>query len=236
MKEKVQNSNIWSFIKEHWLEVVIPLGFTSLWVGSLCLAAFDVVKLPNVPEQKVAIGFGVALILFFIEYAIISFDSYAQHKHKNFSSVLHIPGFFVGLSLAGFLVLAFLFFNGHTSTFTIILAIICVAIPKYISCDLSRNPHHYLKKRKTKQDKDKDNLSSLNERSEKQTITNEVPKDCIDDKPLTNVDDENKPFERVTDLILNDPSSQTSNINQKEDINISNESINSITNQLKKEV
>lgn len=211
------------FIKEHLWELLVPLSFTALWVVSLYLAAFDVIEFPTVQSHKIAVALGIALILFFLEYSIISFDSFTQYKHKNFSSKLHIPGFAIGLAFAGFLILAFLFLNGNTSGLVVFLAIICVAVPKFISCDLSRNPHHYWKKRSTSQKKEKDNISSEAERAEKtssQNFTNEAQIDQADNKPINDSEEKNKSLQDISETPLNNRTSDESHNSSIENKNI----------------
>ena len=138
-----------SNINPRYFEYGVPLLLTLVWCIGLALVAFDVISYPDSPSHKVALGIAIALALFFVELSIYCIDfGYTQNDKNITASAFYMVGTMV-LAFAILVVVESVFLLKESYWWLSLIAIFCVAVPKYISCELSRNPHHYTSERTT---------------------------------------------------------------------------------------
>lgn len=138
-------------------EIGVPVFLTVLWCIGLAFIAFDWIKQPSLlyspPLQtyQIIIDLRITLILFFIELFVYCLDFAYSQRNKNISAPLTFSLIaVVVIALALYLWFEnMILFNGAT-WWLFLMAIICVGVPKFFSCEISRNPGHFTKSRKSR--------------------------------------------------------------------------------------
>jgi len=130
---------------EKFAEYTFPALLTLVWGIGIALLAFDVFVYPESPAGKVALGIAIAYVLFIVELIIMGMDAYYIHRTSKFSGILLIA--YLLLIIISFCFFLFAYRDCSiykSSTPFILFTILIISIPKFLSCDVSRNPHHIL--------------------------------------------------------------------------------------------
>lgn len=136
-------------------EIGIPICLTIVWFIGLAAIAFDWIKKPSLlyspplTTHQIIIDIRIVICLFFLELCLYCIDFAYQSRNKSLDSgkVVYCVGGVIFALACYIFIESFILWNG-SKWWLLLLAIIFVAVPKLFSCELSRNPHHFTKKRK----------------------------------------------------------------------------------------
>ncbi len=179
-----------------------PIILTIVWCIGLFFVLkdeFDIILSVHEPaqnpiDQNIHLNFFITIGLFFVECAIIMYEYHRQFKAKNQDTTLITYLIIVFILIA--ITLSLVIF--HSLPLVILIsALLCVAVVKLLSCQLSNNPTHFHKKQKRKDTQEKGSLIEINV----------SPKQTKKPKSAEMAETENKPNDKtISDLPFNDPS------------------------------
>lgn len=129
----------------------VPALLTIIWIVGLffIVAPFfeqpTLIYSPYPVDHNIIVDIRIALVLFFFEACVCTCDFAYTNKNKKFSSGIFWWCAAILFFLAIYFILESICLWYRHPDWLIYLALICVAPPKLLTCELSGNPKHFIK-------------------------------------------------------------------------------------------